>query len=43
MLRNVGDPLEVHEVDRDAMRQAIREVADFAKAQRTLRQAAAPK
>jgi 3-dehydroquinate synthase len=43
MLRNVGDPLEVHEVNRDAMRQAIREVADFAKAQRTPRPAVTPK
>lgn len=43
MLRNVGDPLEVHEVDRDAMRQAIREVAEFAKAQRTPRRAVTPK
>jgi len=36
MLKNVGDPLEVHEVDRDAMRQAILEVAEFAKTQVSL-------
>jgi 3-dehydroquinate synthase len=37
MLRNVGDPLEVHDVDRDAMRSAIREVAEFAKSQQVIR------
>jgi 3-dehydroquinate synthase len=37
MLRNVGDPLEVHDVDRDAMRRAIREVAEFAKSQQVIR------
>lgn len=34
MLRKVGDALEVHEVDRDAMRQSIEDVAEFAKIQR---------
>ena len=36
MLRDVGDPLEVHEVNREAMRRAIQEVADFAKQQQAM-------
>ena len=30
MLRGVGDPIEVHEIDRDAMRRAIERVAEVA-------------
>ena len=32
MLRGVGDPIEVHEVDRPAMLEALRRVAEFARA-----------
>ena len=32
MLRNIGDPIEVHEVDLDAMRAAISEVGAFEEA-----------
>lgn len=34
MLRNVGDPVDVHEIDHDKMRRAIEHVAQFVKANR---------
>jgi len=39
MLRGIGDPVDVHEVHRDLMLQAINEVAEYARSLRVYREA----